>query len=140
MLRTEKALSLALSKAIVEAAEARAHELSLRLVIAIVDGHGRLHCFHRMDGSSSGSVEIAQRKAYTSATLPVSTRALAERNAALPGGPYGGGALPVVLLPGGLPIFTKDGAHLGGIGISGATPDLDEECARAGLAAVAAQL
>lgn len=141
MIRTEKALSLALAKAICEAAESRARELGLRLVISVIDNHGLLQCFHRMDGSSAGSVSISQQKAYTSAVLPVSTRALAERSANMPGGPYGGGALPgVVLLPGGLPIVSQDGAHLGGIGISGATPDLDEDCARAGLAVAAPYL
>ena len=32
----------------------------------------------------------------------------------------------VVTFPGGVPIITKSGAHLGGIGVSGATADQDE--------------
>ena len=35
--------------------------------------------------------------------------------------------------PGGVPIITKSGAHLGGIGVSGATADQDEECAKLAL-------
>ena len=89
-----------------------------------------------MDGASSGSVEISQLKARTSARLPMSTRFLMERNAQMLGGPYAGGAIPgIILLPGGFPLFSKQGEHVGGIGTSGATPELDEQCCQAGIAA-----
>ena len=39
----------------------------------------------------------------------------------------------IVLLEGGLPIISKDGQHLGSIGISGANPQLDGLCAQAAL-------
>lgn len=42
----------------------------------------------------------------------------------------------VVLLEGGLPILTHDGQHIGSIGISGATPQLDALCAQAGIDAI----
>lgn len=50
-----------------------------------------------------------------------------ERNKNLENGPYL--SVPgIVLLEGGLPIITKDGQHIGAIGISGATPELDGIC------------
>jgi uncharacterized protein GlcG (DUF336 family) len=41
---------------------------------------------------------------------------------------------------GGLPILTADGAHIGGIGVSGATGDQDEANAPAALDAIASML
>ncbi|MDH0303791.1 MULTISPECIES: heme-binding protein [unclassified Pseudomonas] len=99
---------------------------------AIVDNHGNLKHFHRMDGTSSGSVQVAQLKASTSARFPASSRSLGERSAALPANPYA--SLPgFLLLEGGLPIMDAKGAHIGGIGISGATPELDAQFAQAAL-------
>jgi len=37
------------------------------------------------------------------------------------------------LLEGGLPILDKNGMHIGGIGISGATPELDARFAQVAL-------
>jgi uncharacterized protein GlcG (DUF336 family) len=37
---------------------------------------------------------------------------------------------------GGLPIITASGAHIGGIGVSGASGDQDEECAQVAVDAV----
>jgi glc operon protein GlcG len=46
-------------------------------------------------------------------------------------------AIPgIALLEGGLPIITKDGEHIGSIGISGANPELDGICAQAALDAL----
>ena len=44
------------------------------------------------------------------------------------------------MFAGGLPILTADGAQLGGIGVSGATSDQDEQCAQAGIDAIADEL
>jgi glc operon protein GlcG len=136
---TVKALSLSMSKTIADAAEAKAVELGLKIVVAIMDAHGNLKYFRRMDGNNFVSVRMAQLKAHTAASIPISTKALAARNAAMPNGPYLG--VPgIVLLEGGLPIITSDGQHIGSIGISGATPELDGVCAQAGVDAVADEL
>jgi len=44
------------------------------------------------------------------------------------------------MFAGGVPILTKDGVQIGGIGVSGATADQDESCAEAGIEAVSGQL
>jgi glc operon protein GlcG len=46
----------------------------------------------------------------------------------------------IIAFAGGLPIMTGSKAQIGGIGVSGGTSDQDEECAKAGLAAVADDL
>lgn len=119
----------------VDAAENAAQEKGFSIVVSIVDNHGNLKHFHRMDNTSSGSIQVSQLKASTAAQFPVSTKTLAERSAGLPGNPYG--SIPgFLLLEGGLPIMSKSGLHIGGIGISGATPELDAEFAQAGIDAL----
>jgi uncharacterized protein GlcG (DUF336 family) len=132
---TVKALSLEMAKKMADAAEAMAIERNLKIAIAIMDNHGNLKYYHRMDGNGSISVRMSQLKALTSASMPVSTKDLAKRNEEMANGPYL--AVPgIVLLEGGLPLITKDGQHIGSIGISGATPELDGLCAQAGIDAI----
>jgi len=134
-----KALSLTMAQKMANAAQAKATELGLKIVVAIMDNHGNLKYYFRMDGNNFVSVRMAPLKALTSASIPISTKALAESNAAMPNGPYLG--VPgIVLLEGGLPIITKDGQHIGSIGISGANPELDGVCAAAGLEAISEDL
>lgn len=86
-----------------------------------------------MDGTASGSVKVAQAKAYTAASMPFSTRAMGERSKNTPANPYASieGFLP---LGGGMPLFSEEGGvHLGGVGVSGATPEIDEEIAFTGI-------
>lgn len=134
-----KALSLEMAQTMAAAAHAKAVEKNIKIVIAIMDNHGNLKYYHRMDGNNFISVRMAPLKALTAASIPISTKALAERNAGIANGPYLG--VPgIVLLEGGLPIITKDGQHIGSIGISGANPELDGICAQAGLDAIAQEL
>jgi len=50
----------------------------------------------------------------------------------LPANPYA--SLPgFTVLEGGLPIMDANGRHIGGVGISGATPELDAQAAQAAL-------
>ncbi len=127
-------ITIQAAKVLADGAVAKAVELGLRIVVAITDNHGNLKYFERMDNTASGSVKISQQKAYTSASLPVSTKDLGTRSSQVPANPYVAidGFLP---LGGGLPIFINE-VHVGAIGISGATPDLDETCARAGIDAL----
>ncbi|MBI2707032.1 MAG: heme-binding protein [Proteobacteria bacterium] len=128
-----------MAKTMADAAEAAALQKGLKIVIAIMDSHGNLKYYRRMDGNNFVSVKMAQLKALTSASLPISTKDLAKRNEEIPNGPYLG--VPgIVLLEGGLPLFTKDNQHIGSIGISGATPELDGICAQAGVDAIAEML
>lgn len=130
-----KELSLDMAKRMADAAEFEAIQRKLKIVIAIMDAHGNLKYYRRMDGNNFVSVRMAQLKALTSASIPISTKDLAKRNEGMPNGPYLG--VPgIVLLEGGLPIITKDEQHIGSIGISGANPELDGICAQAGINAV----
>jgi uncharacterized protein GlcG (DUF336 family) len=125
-----KALSLQMAKKMADGAEKAAIENNVFIAIAIMDAHGNLKYYRRMDNNNFISVRMSQLKAMTSASIPISTKALADRNENIDNGPYL--SVPgIVLLEGGLPIITKDGQHIGSIGISGANPQLDGICAQA---------
>ncbi|CDZ76630.1 hypothetical protein BN59_00904 [Legionella massiliensis] len=135
MLLSVKELSLQMAELMAARAEETASELHLKIAVAILDNHGNLKLFRRMDGNGFVSVRMSQLKAMTSASMPVSTKDLAERNKSFDNSPYS--SVPgIVLLEGGLPIISKEGQHLGAIGISGANPELDGLCAKAALEAI----
>ena len=140
-LDTKKVLSLELAKQMADACEKKANDEGWRKInIAIYDGGGNLKLFRRQDGAFMHSIQIAQLKARTSAGMPRSTRQLGEINYSKEH-PYGIDQVPgLVIFPGGLPILTADGEHIGGIGVSGATGDQDEQCAQAAIDAVADKL
>lgn len=129
----DAALTLADCDRMLAAAEAKAREIGVPMVMAVVDDGGNLKAFRRMDGSLLVSVQLAVGKAYTSAALRQPSQdvgALAQPGAVL----YGIGlAEPgrIVTFGGGLPL-SRGGRIIGGIGVSGGTVEQDEEVARAG--------
>ena len=145
-MKNKRVLTLDLAKKIADGCEAHFEKQTdwRTLNIAIVDDGGNLKLFRRMDNSFLLSIDIALLKAGTSAGLPFPSRmvgVLAYGKDGQPGRVPGIAEIPgVAAFPGGLPIMTSDGQHIGGIGISGATGDQDEECAQAGLDAVKGML
>jgi glc operon protein GlcG len=143
-LETKPSLTLALAKKMADGCEAKATQEKWAMNIAIVDDGANLVYFRHMDGSFKGSIYISQHKAMTSANFPFPTRTIAEIAFGKDGKP---GMVPgiadvpgIIAFAGGLPIMTGSKAQIGGIGVSGGTSDQDEECAKAGLAAVADDL
>jgi glc operon protein GlcG len=138
------AVELAMAKQMADACEAKAAQEGWKMNIAVVDDGADLVLFRRMDGAFLGSVQIAQMKAETSAKFPMPSRALGEIAFGKDGEPGRAPGLAFVpglaAFPGGLPVKTGEGAHLGAIGVSGGTGDQDEACAQAALDAVADQL
>lgn len=124
-------LTLEAVKAIMNAAEAEAVRNGWQVSMAIVDAHGDLLAFRRLDGAHLGSIDISQGKARTAARLRRSTKALADALAA--------GNLAflsvdgITALQGGLPI-AMDGVVIGAVGVSGVTSVQDEQIAAAGIA------
>ena len=100
------------------------------VAVAVVDNHGFLVYFERMDNTQTASVEIAVGKAKAAATYRRPTRVFME--AINKGGPATATLPGVFASPGGIPIMV-DGKVTGGVGVSGVTGDQDEQCAKAGL-------
>jgi uncharacterized protein GlcG (DUF336 family) len=100
------------------------------VAVAIVDNHGFLVYFERMDNTQTASMDIAVGKARAAATYRRPTRVFME---AINKGGMATATLPGVFAsPGGIPIMV-DGKVTGGVGVSGVTGDQDEQCAKAGL-------
>jgi len=103
------------------------------VAVAVVDNHGFLVYFERMENTQSASVKVAQIKASAAATYRRPTRAFAE---AIAKGRTAVVTFPgIVASPGGLPIMSG-GKVIGGVGVSGVQGGQDEQCAKAGLAAM----
>lgn len=132
-LAEQKVLTLAAVKQIMNAAEAEAVRNNWSVSIAIVDDHGELLAFRRMDGASIASVDISRGKARTAARMRRPTKAIEDALAA------GRTAMltvdGLVALQGGLPIVV-DGVVIGAVGVSGVTSQQDEQVAAAGIAAL----
>lgn len=126
------ALASQSAKTIVAACEALAAERGWRLNIAVHDQGNNLLAFSRMDGAQLGSIEIALWKANAAAAFPRSTKVTADRAQDFPAI---GHAPNIAIFEGGEAIFTEDGIHIGGVGVSGARGSEDAECARAGIEA-----
>jgi uncharacterized protein GlcG (DUF336 family) len=118
------------AKKIVAGSAAHAQKNKWPVAIAVVDRHGFLVYFERLDDTQTGSVDIALDKAKAAAMFRRPSRAfeegIAKGRTALLGLR---GATPIT---GGVPIVVG-GKIIGGVGVSGVTADQDEEVAKAGL-------
>ena len=117
------------AKRLVAAAEAEAKKRDWKMNIAVVDTHGELVAFERMDGAQLASIAISQKKARTAARFRRETRVFFNQFAN--GQAYVGTFDPdLVASPGGFPLV--DGGRLvGAIGCSGGTGDQDAAVCKA---------
>lgn len=105
--------------------------------IAIYDDGAKLIHFVAMDGTSSGTGPTAMAKAESAARFRFPSAAI---GGWVKGNPAVGHVPGLLGVRGGLPIVTASAQPLGGIGVSGAPAEVDEQCAQAGIDAVAAEL
>ena len=101
------------------------------VAVAVVNTHGSLVYYERMNNTQSASARIAVDKASAAAMYRRPTRAFVDAIAKT--GPATMTLPGVVASPGGLPIMSG-GKVIGGVGVSGVTGDQDEQCSKAGLA------
>jgi glc operon protein GlcG len=128
-----KVLTLQAAKAILAAAEAEARKNNWNLSIAVVDAHGELLAFERMDDAALTMVAIAQGKALTAARYKRPTKAI---DSSVTAGRVQMMAFPgVIPVEGGVPIIVN-GKYIGGVGASGAASSQDAQVAKAGADAV----
>jgi uncharacterized protein GlcG (DUF336 family) len=131
-------ISQALCDAVLAAAEAKATAIGVPMNVAVLDSGANLKAFLRMDGALIGSIDIALKKAKTSAIFGMNSEAVGEF--CKPGGTSPGldstnGGL--VVFAGGIPLRDAGGRLLGAVGVSGGAVAQDSEVAEA--AARAAQ-
>jgi glc operon protein GlcG len=111
------------------AAIAEAKKNGWTMAAAIVDPGGTLVYFERIDGTQTGSSEVAQEKARTSAAFKRPSKAIEDAVAS--------GKVNYLRLPGALPIegglpLVLDGKIVGAIGVSGGSSQQDGVAAKAG--------
>ncbi|MBL8470484.1 MAG: heme-binding protein [Rhodocyclaceae bacterium] len=117
------------------AAVRHAEQNGWKINVAVCDRGGNLMAFLRMPGAFLHSINIAIDKAYTAASFGFPTKAWMGAVGHDEGMKLGFSSQPrLIVFGGGLPIGRGD--WIGGIGVSGASEAEDEECARAGLAAI----
>jgi uncharacterized protein GlcG (DUF336 family) len=117
---------LTTAKALAERVEAEATKARIPVAVSIIDIHGNLVLQHRMNGAPVFSLEISERKAYTSALVKIKTADLVPL--VQPGQPL----YPLLMLSGGrytamgggIPL-SLDNQVFGGVGVSGGTNEED---------------
>jgi len=124
------------AKKAAQAALAEGKKNGWTVAAAVVDAGGALVYFERIDGTQSGSSEVAQAKARSAALFKRPTKAFED---ALVGGRQAILSLPgAIPLDGGIPIVVGD-KIVGAIGVSGATSPQDGQCSQAGANALGKQ-
>jgi glc operon protein GlcG len=130
----KKALTLEGAKRIAAVAEAKANADGARVVIAVVDEGGNLLLLERLDDTQVASVNVGIDKARTAAIYRRPSKVFEDQ---VKNGRVSALALHgAVALQGGVPILVN-GQVVGAIGVSGETPQQDEDIALAGAAAAA---
>lgn len=136
-LPTKRVLTLNVAKKIAAAAEAEAMKRGATVVIAVVDDGGHLLVLERLDDTQVASVEVGIGKARTAAIFRRPSKVFEDQ---IRDGRVAALALPgATPLQGGIPIVFERKV-IGAIGVSGNTPQEDEDIAKAGAAIAAAAI
>jgi len=131
MLSYGNSVNLEAAKRAIVAGQAEARKNNWPVAIAIVDTHGFLVAYEKMDDTQTGSVQVAIDKAVSAAMYRRPTKAFQD-------GLAGGGAgLRLLSLRGSSPVeggvpIVVGGRIIGAVGVSGVTSDQDGVVAKAG--------
>jgi uncharacterized protein GlcG (DUF336 family) len=117
---------LAFAKNIADRVEAQSARARVPVAVCVIDIHGNIILKHRMSGAPTFSIELSERKAYTSALVGLRTADL------FPLVQPGQELFPLMGLSGGrfcsmgggAPL-TSDGQLVAGVGVSGGTVEQD---------------
>jgi len=130
-------LTLAQTQQLIAAAHDHAGGRGLTVTVAVVDEGGLLQALARMDGAPPLSAQIAEAKAVGAAVWHRDGDQLAavqDSRAAFFASVSTLARLPIIPADGSV-VIRDDGAVLGAVGVSGAKPEEDRECAEAGMRA-----
>ena len=117
---------LGLARTVADRVEAEATRTRIPVAVCVIDIHGNVILKHRMNGAPAFSIDISERKAFTSALVGMRTADLVPL--VQPGkelfaliGASGG---RYCAMGGGAPI-SDSGDIIGGVGVSGGTVEQD---------------
>jgi len=129
-LAEKKVLTLEVAEKVAAAAEAEAKKRNATVVIVVVDDGGYPLIVKRLDDTQVASVEVGIGKARTAAIFRRPSKVFEDQ---VKNGRVAAVALPgATPLQGGLPLI-YEGKVIGAIGVSGNTPQEDEDIAMAGV-------
>ena len=127
------AVTLEQARGIVAAGRAEAQRQKFMMAFAVVDPSGDLVAFEKIDGTQTGSIEVAQDKARSAAAFRRPTKAFSDAVAS--------GRVAIltlkgaVAIEGGVPIVSG-GRVIGALGVSGGTSEQDGQVAAVALQGV----
>ena len=134
----QRNLSLAMAKSIAEATLAECKSKGFSTAAAVVDRAGQVLVILRDEQATAQTAEMARRKAYTARMFRTSTLEFQKRTSD-PTLAAQRDVADILALGGGVPI--QVGADtIGGVGSSGSSQEMDDACAKAGVAKVAGLL
>lgn len=117
---------LAFAKNIADRVEAQSARAKVPVAVSVIDIHGNMLLQHRMSGAPVFSIEISERKAYTSALVGLRTADLSPLvqpgQELFPLMGLSGGRF--CSMGGGAPL-TSEGQFVAGVGVSGGTVEQD---------------
>jgi len=126
-----KRLSLDVAVKLAQGTIAACREKGIQIGVTVVDRDGMIQTQLRDTIAAPITVPISFKKAYTAVNFNADTSALGERADT----PIG--RLDFLVMSAGGAVVQVAGALIGGVGVSGApSGETDEECAKAGVAAV----
>ncbi len=123
-------IGLETAQKLIAAVEAESTKHRWKMCIAVVDTHGELVHFSRMDGAQLASINISQGKARTAARYRRESRAF--YNAFETGHAYVATFDPTLIASAGGWPLVENGKLIGAIGCSGGNGDQDAAACKAG--------
>ena len=130
---TGHTVTLEEARQVIAAATKEAESQGQPMNIAVVCAGGYLLAFERMHNAWLGSVDIAQKKAFTSRAFDITTKALGENSQSGDQffGIHASNDGKIMIFAGGVPLM-RDGKVIGAVGVSGGSGKQDHAVAEAG--------
>ena len=132
---TQRNLSLAMARTIAEAALGECKSKGFNTAVAVVDRAGQVMVILRDEQATAQQAEMARRKAFTARMFRTSTLEFQKRTSD-PAYAAQRDIADILALGGGVPIQVGNEV-IGGVGSSGSSQQMDDACAKAGVAKVA---
>ena len=132
----QRNVSLSMAKAIAEATVAECKSKGFNTSAVVVDRAGQVLVILRDESASPQTAEMARRIAYTARMFRTTTLEFQKRTANDPALAPQRDVADILALGGGVPIQIGN-ETIGGVGSSGSSQEMDDACAKAGIAKVA---
>lgn len=132
----QRNLSLAMAKTIAEATLAECKSKGYNTSAAVVDRAGQVLVIMRHEQATAQTADMARRKAYTARMFRVTTQEFQKRTMDDPARAAQRDLADILALSGGVPVQVGTDT-IGAVGSAGSTLDIDDACAKAGVAKVA---